>query len=106
MIKGEIVLIRFPFTNLVDGKLRPAVVLYENEFDITVCFITTQLDWKEDTDFLIEPTTQNGLKKTSLLRVSKIATIEKNLAKGLLGKIGREQEYELNASLKKLLKLN
>ena len=106
MTKCEIILIKFPFTNLIEGKLRPAVVLYENEIDITVCFITSQLDWKEDTDLIIEPTQENGLKKTSLLRVSKIATIEKSLAKGLLGRLNSDQEKELNTNLKKLLKLN
>ena len=106
MTKCEIILIKFPFTNLIEGKLRPAVVLYENELDITVCFITSQPDWKEDTDLIIEPTQENGLKKTSLLRVSKIATIEKSLAQGLLGKLNSDQEKELNTNLRKILKLN
>ena len=106
MTKGEIILIKFPFTNLIEGKLRPAVVLYENELDITVCFITSQLDWKESTDLVLEPSTENGLKKSSLLRVSKIATIEKSLAKGILGKITSDQESELNRKLKELLNLN
>ena len=39
MAKGEIILISFPFTDLTGNKLRPAVVLTENNFDVTVCFI-------------------------------------------------------------------
>lgn len=43
MAKGYILLISFPFTDLTGSKLRPAVILAETSIDITVCFITTQL---------------------------------------------------------------
>jgi len=43
VVKGDIVLITFPFTDLSGSKLRPTVVLAKTELDITVCFITTQL---------------------------------------------------------------
>ncbi len=67
MNKGELVLIPFPFTDLSGIKNRPALVLAETEFDITVSFITAQLKWKEETDVIIEPRLENGLKKTSLI---------------------------------------
>jgi mRNA interferase MazF len=105
MTKGDIVLINFPFTNLVEGKLRPAVVLVETELDVTVAFITSQIDWQESTDLLLEPTPENGLKKASLIRTSKIATIDKALAKGLLGRIVSNEETELNNNLRIIFKL-
>jgi mRNA interferase MazF len=46
MAKGDIVLITFPFTDMSGSKLRPAVILAEAAIDITVCFITTQLQWQ------------------------------------------------------------
>ena len=61
MIKGEIVLIPFPFTDLSGIKNRPALVLVENEDDITVSFITTQLKLQEELDVKVEPDTENGL---------------------------------------------
>jgi mRNA interferase MazF len=43
MVKGDIVLITFPFTDLSGSKLRPTIVLTDSELDVTVCFITTQI---------------------------------------------------------------
>ena len=43
MVKGDILLITFPFTDLSGSKLRPTVVLAHTELDVTVCFITTHL---------------------------------------------------------------
>ena len=105
MAKGDIVLITFPFTDLSGSKMRPAVVLAESSLDLTVCFITTQMQWEEATDVRIEPTPANGLKKSSLIRVSKIATIDKDLAKGLLGRLDWNGLSDLDDKLKILLRL-
>lgn len=105
MAKGDIVLITFPFTDLSGSKLRPAVVLVETSEDLTVCFITTQLGWQEPSDLLLQPSTTNGLKKPSLVRTSKIATLDKTLARGLLGRLTQQDTSQLNAKLKTLLQL-
>ena len=105
MAKGDIVLITFPFTDLSGNKLRPAVVLAETTLDLTVCFITTQLQWQEPTDLQLVPTLLNGLRKQSLIRTSKIATLDKTLAKGLLGLLTSKELTELNSKLKILLQL-
>lgn len=60
MKKGDIVLIRFPFTDLSDAKLRLAVVLATTLLDVTVCFLTTQTDTQESTDIPLLPSTENG----------------------------------------------
>lgn len=105
MAKGDVVLITFPFTDLSGSKLRPAVVLVESNNDLTVCFITTQLGWQEITDVVLQISAANGLKKPSLIRTSKIATLDKFLVKGLLGKLSQNELSELNIKLKKLLQL-
>lgn len=105
MAKGDIVLITFPFTDLSGTKLRPAVVLIDSPDDLTVCFITTQTQWQENNDLLISPTTTNGLKKVSLIRINKIATLDKSLAKGFLGKLDLPETAALNSSLRLALQL-
>ena len=105
MVKGDIILITFPFTDLSGSKLRPTVVLSANELDVTVCFITTQLQWQELTDVPLLPTSFNGLRKQSLIRTSKIATLDKTLAKGLLGRLTHIELNNLNNKLKALLQL-
>lgn len=52
MLKGDLVLINFPFTDLSGSKLRPEVILMQTNFDLTVCFITTQIQWREQTDVI------------------------------------------------------
>lgn len=106
MVKGDIVLITFPFTDLKGSKLRPAVVLADTNLDLTVCFITTQIQWEESTDVLLLPNQINGLKRQSLIRTSKIATLDKALAKGLLGKLNQKELKDLNSKLMSLLQLS
>jgi mRNA interferase MazF len=106
MNKGDLILIPFPFTDLTGNKLRPAVILIGSSKDITVCFITTQLKWKEHTDIELLPSKVNGIKKHSLIRVSKIATIDKSLVLGKLGELEDTEIEELNIKLKELFQLD
>ncbi len=106
MTKGDVVLIPFPFTDLTGSKLRPAVVLIRTELDLTVCFITTQLKWQEETDGALGPGEASGIKRPSLIRVSKIATLDKTLALGRLGSLPALIIAELDEKLKVLLQLS
>jgi len=105
MPKGDILLITFPYTDLSGSKLRPAVVLADTSLDFTACFVTTQINWIEPTDVLVTPTAINGLRKQSLIRTNKIATLERPLAKGLLGRLTSAELIELNNKLKILFQL-
>ena len=105
MIKGDIVLIPFPFTDLKGVKNRPALILAETDADITVSFITTQVKWEEEFDVRLEPTNENGLKKTSLIRLSKLSTIDKDLVIGRLGRLTDQEIVMVNKRLIRLLRL-
>ena len=105
MNKGDIVLIPFPFTDLSGNKNRPAIILIDSKDDITVCFITTQLKWQSEFDISIQPSDLNGLKKTSLIRLNKITTIDKDLIIGRLGSLDDTYLDLLNRNLIQILKL-
>ena len=106
MAKGDIILITFPFTDLSGRKLRPAVILVATNEDVTVTFITTQLKWQEPTDVFLVRSQLNGLEQSSLIRTSKIATLDKGLIKGRIGQLLKEEIEDLNEKLKLILDLH
>ena len=89
----------FPFTNLEGSKLRPALILIALENDLTVSFISTKLHLKEATDLILSPNIQNGLKKESIIKLSKIATISKDLIIGQLGELTQDDMDLVNKNL-------
>ena len=105
MNKGDIVLLPFPFTDLSGGKYRPAIVLIDSEEDVTVCFITTQIKWYSEFDISVQPSDFNGLKKVSLIRLNKIATLDKELIIGRIGILEDHYIKILNQNLIRILKL-
>ncbi len=105
MKKGDIVLLPFPFTNLKGFKKRPAVILYNDDIDIVVTFITTKLKWSEDTDVLLKPDNNNRLKKISIIRTNKLATLDTELVIGKLGELTENNLNEFDSKLKQVLGL-
>jgi mRNA interferase MazF len=104
--KRSVILIPFPFTDLKGSKIRPVVVLSSNELDVTICFITSELKWKTEYDIFVIPSPNNGLKVPSLIRISKIATIDSALVLGEMGELSTIEITALNKGLKKLFQLH
>lgn len=102
MKKGDLVLVPFPFTDLSATKNRPALVLLENQEDVTLSFITTKRYWAEDWDLYLEPSNRNGIKKPSIIRLAKITTLEKSLVLGRLGSLSKVKLKELQQNLRLL----
>ncbi len=106
-MKGKIVLIHFPFTDLTDSKLRPALVLHESEHDVVVAFISSKVPvYFQDSDFPV-PTDHpsflfTGLKISSVIKFDKIATIAKDLIEGEIGEITRDLVDECNLILRRI----
>jgi mRNA interferase MazF len=106
MNKGDIVLIPFPFTDLSSNKNRPAIILIVSDEDVTVCFLTTQLKWNSEFDISVKPSEINGLKKESIIRLNKLATIDKELILGRIGVLEPSYIDLLNQNLIMILKLD
>jgi mRNA interferase MazF len=106
MNKSDIVLIPFPFSDLSGSKNRPAVLLIESDEDVTVAFITTQLKWSTEFDLLLHPSDLNGLKKISVIRLNKLATIDKELVIGRLGVLDEPSIQLLNRNLIQIFRLD
>ena len=99
--EGQITLFKFPQTNQAPGKLRPALVLrkipgpYD---DWLICMVSSQLSqelpefdaviYENDSDF-----EQSGLKTPSVIRISRLAVVNKDI---LLGSIGNISDGRLN----------
>lgn len=99
MKKGDIILIPFPFSDLSGSKNRPALVLVDRGLDVIVAFVSTQREYKENLDLSLKVNLQNGLKKDSIVRLSKLATIDKSLAIGRIGEISDNAMRTLNQNL-------
>jgi len=105
MPKGDIIFIPFPFTDQSGSKPRPALVLGQVGQDVTVCAITSQMNHRQLYDIAIQPTNLNGLKKPSLVRVSKIMTIHSKLISGVLGGLDAFEIALIELSLKQYLQI-
>jgi mRNA interferase MazF len=84
---GDIVLTRFPFTDLSGEKRRPALVVSrdnDRRADLFVCFITSIQRTGPDTAPLAAGSL-TGLKVPSVVRFDKLATLDRSVIAGKLG---------------------
>ena len=87
---GDVVLVRFPFTDLTTAKLRPAVVLATHGDDLIIVGIFSRPPpdlrptWitlgSQDPAF-----SQTGLKTASVIKTERIAVIEQSVVVRRLG---------------------
>lgn len=110
--KGDIVLVPFPFTDLSQTKLRPAVVLWSDRFgqDVTLCFVSSQnIDRLKAEEFILDPQDSEflgtGLKTISKVKVSRVITLERGLIKRRVGQLGINHIHRLNTLLQQVFQL-
>ena len=100
-VKGDVVVIPFPFSDLSNAKKRPALVLADlKSNDIILCQITSQ---KVKDDYAL-PLDNSGFSKGSLhkpsnIRPNRLFTAEKSI---ITRKIGRVKEEVLTTAIRKL----
>lgn len=101
---GTIALVAFPFTDLSGSKVRPALIISKAPLgdDVIVAFISSNTKKKSKFDVFIKKNAVNGLKSDSLIRVSKIATLEKKVLLGEVGTLDKETLPTIQKCLKNL----
>lgn len=92
-VKGDIVILEFPFSNLTESKRRPSLVIkVPKGDDLIVCQITGKSYEKSVEISIKKEDFQHGnLKVESYLRIDKIFSIEKSLIKYKIGSLKKEK---------------
>jgi mRNA interferase MazF len=113
MKRGTIVLTKFPFTDLSSTKRRPGIVVSatSNRNDIIIAFISSVVPPQlEPTDYLFNTEhtdfTSTGLKKDSVIKLNKLATVNASVLSGEIGKVSSDTMQEIDKRLKIALGLN
>lgn len=101
-LPGEILLLKFPFTDEADAKRRPALLLIDvGDDDIVVARITTQ-NSRASFDVEIKKWREAGLKAASVIRLHKLATLEKKMIERKLGKLAPDDWQQVQKKLQEL----
>ncbi|WP_026101952.1 type II toxin-antitoxin system PemK/MazF family toxin [Geminocystis herdmanii] len=107
----EIWLVSFPFSDLTATKLRPALAVANHKEEVIILGIFSKIPNENlrETWVLISENDlefkETGLKKTSLIRADKIATISKFIFQKKLGILSSDLMEKVNLALKKSLNL-
>ncbi|MEW6659693.1 MAG: type II toxin-antitoxin system PemK/MazF family toxin [Thermodesulfobacteriota bacterium] len=107
--RGQVVLVRYPFTDLTTAKVRPAVILSPEPFlsrgdDIVLLFISSIIPPDPlPSDLVLTPEdpafAATGLKYPSVFRGHKITVLHKSLVQRVLGVLNDELLARLDACL-------
>ena len=104
MKSGDIVLVKYPFTDFSSKKLRPALILLseDEEEDFLLIFITSVKINKNQFNI---PISKNGtgLHKDSILRLKKIMTVHKSLILGRIGSLTYKEFKNIKSKLREML---
>ncbi len=110
MQTGDIVIVNFPYSNLIEEKARPAVVITVSEDsyrDVIVCMISSVIPKPIlNHQLLLVPSKQNNLRATSILKVCRIVTVENDKVLASIGKLDNEDLKKFKLSFKSLVDKN
>jgi mRNA interferase MazF len=94
MKTGDIVLIPFPFSELTQVKLRPAIVITitKDKFkDLVLCAVSSQVPAiLSSVEIMINPNTTNGLRVNSVIKVDRIFTLKSEKVVAKTGELSPE----------------
>ena len=96
---GQVVVFKFPQTDLEDGKLRPALLLgnLPGEYDDwLICMISSQTrHYLAEFDEIVQTSdsdfADSGLKVTSVIRVGRLAVVSGDILLGAIGQVSNKR---------------
>jgi len=92
------------------AKARPVVIVQanlENDFDsVILCLFTTFESENISTRVKIDPTSENGLEKTSYVMTEKIITVEKTMLGRHIGNLASNEMHLIAGKLAKILEIH
>jgi mRNA interferase MazF len=96
-VRGDIIIIEFPYSNLRDVKRRPVLILKVPKGDDVIVAQITGLSYEKSVEIPLkdEDFRQGHLKRESYIRIDKIASIEKYLIKYKAGSLKQEKFSEV-----------
>ncbi len=101
---GDVVLLDYPFTDGIGSKRRPGLVLLpENDGDILFARITSQ-ERAGEWEIMIQDRTAAGLLHQSVVRMSKLVSLESTLIEGKIGKLSERDQVSVQAVFERLAK--
>lgn len=110
---GDLVLVKFPFANLTQAKKRPALVLFSTPVNrkdslVTIAMVTSKLEGLDlEGDVILKDWEKAHLLHPSLIRLSKIATLDSGLIEKRIGTLSEADRNparkQLRASMKEWL---
>lgn len=110
-MKRDIILVPFPNSDLTDGKLRPVLVLYEDDIEneTAIAYISSKTPIiPAPCDILVTRGTASfeasGLRMNSVIKLNKIVTIKTYFIKGLLGSADEALQNVVNKAIEACLK--
>ena len=103
-VKGDVVVVPFPFSDLTRAKRRPALVLAALEGDdVILCQITSQLKSDKYAIVLEENDFKEGtLKKVSNIRPNRLFTAD---ARIILYRAGRVRDEKMKEVISKIVEM-
>ena len=96
-VRGDVIIIEFPYSNLKDVKRRPVLILKVPKGDDVIVAQITGESYEGDLEIPLnkEDFKQGSLKRESYIRIDKIASIEKYLIKYKAGSLKQEKFNEV-----------
>lgn len=106
----EIILLSFPFSDLRTSKVRPAIVISNNEYnskfdDIIAVPLTTNLKFRDYAFVITNKDLDRGrLIKDSNVKVDRIFSVDKNLVRFAIGRVNRNVHRRIKEIISELIK--